>query len=171
MKKTTLIFVFGFFSILNKAYAQKTNFGVKAGINISNLTKTESDSKNLIGFHIGIISEIKFTDKVSLLPELLYSKQGVKTNSLGKLELDYITLPVLLKNNIVGGLSAQIGPQFAFLLEDIEKVSVFDFSTVIGVGYEINSLLFIQARYNLGITKIVNNSKNSVFQLSIVYKF
>ena len=61
------------------------------------------------------------------------------------------------------------------------KVKSFDFSIPMGLSYEINGLVF-DARYNLGLSKIVGgfkyegvkvqpDDKNSVFQLTIGYKF
>ena len=51
--------------------------------------------------------------------------------------------------------------------------SSFDFGLNVGFGYNINSNLFAQARYNYGITTVTENPdiKNSVFQISLGYKF
>jgi opacity protein-like surface antigen len=51
--------------------------------------------------------------------------------------------------------------------------SSFDFGLNLGFGYNINSNLFAQARYNYGITTVAENPdiKNSVFQISLGYKF
>ncbi len=52
------------------------------------------------------------------------------------------------------------------------SVKKFDFSVPVGVSYEFNNLV-LEARYNVGLTEVIADSKakNSVFQLSLGYKF
>ena len=51
-------------------------------------------------------------------------------------------------------------------------VKSFDFSIPVGLSYEYNNVV-LDARYNWGLTKIADNSdsKNSVFQITLGYKF
>ncbi len=51
-------------------------------------------------------------------------------------------------------------------------IKSFDFAISIGLSYEWNNIVF-DARYNLGVTKMVDNddTKNSVFQFTVGYKF
>ncbi|WP_456314955.1 outer membrane beta-barrel protein [Pseudomonas shirazensis] len=57
--------------------AQETRFGVKGGLNLSNIVGGDVDgTKSLVGFHVGGLAEIKITDKFAIQPELLYSAQG-----------------------------------------------------------------------------------------------
>ena len=48
----------------------------------------------------------------------------------------------------------------------------FDFSIPVGLSYEYNNVV-LDARYNIGMTKTYDfiNSKNSVFQITLGYKF
>ncbi len=52
------------------------------------------------------------------------------------------------------------------------KAKKFDLSIPVGLSYEISNVV-LDARYNWGLTKIVSNSdsKNSVFQITLGYKF
>ena len=54
-----------------------------------------------------------------------------------------------------------------------EKANTFDFAIAIGLGYEFDFGMTIDARYNWGLTKIYedDNAKNSVFMISLGYKF
>lgn len=116
------------------AYAQSVKFGVKAGLNVSTFTGDDSDeAESLTGFHVGGVAEIKFTDKFSLQPELLYSTQGAKASVSGieggvaynadiKAKVSYINLPVMAKYYVIPGLSLEAGPQVGFKV-DAENVT------------------------------------------------
>ncbi|MCP1995631.1 porin family protein [Flavobacterium sp. HSC-61S13] len=132
---------------------------------------------------------------------------GVTMSGKGdsKLKLSYINIPIMAKYYVLEGLSIQAGPQVGFLVKaemdyvgtttnphfsdqlEIYKASSadvksqlnpIDFGINFGVGYEFMSGMFIDARYNLGLSKvpkesigIENNYKNQVIQISLGYKF
>jgi hypothetical protein len=59
-----------------------------------------------------------------------------------------------------------------------DQYKKFDFSIPIGVSYQFKVPIVIDARYQLGLTRLnketvpgVKNSKNSVFTLTVGYKF
>jgi len=125
------------FAILTFSFAsaQDIKFGVKAGANFSTLTgdAVADDVEMKPGFHAGGLVEIKFTDKLSLQPEVLFSLQGAKTSDrfddgLGNIErteskvnLSYINVPVMLKFYPVKGFFIQAGPQVGFLVSAKSK--------------------------------------------------
>src|SRR5690554_2275250 len=177
---------------------QQVKFGPKAGVNLANLSGMD-DTDMKIGFHVGAVAEIKFNDKFSLQPELLYSAQGTKIDMsmdipmIGKLEfesktnLDYINIPIMAKYYFVEGFSVEVGPQVSFLIKAEEKaksdgesetldikdgLNSIDFGLGFGLAYDLPQGLFINARYNLGLTDIVKDNngdavKNSVIQVEI----
>ena len=184
------------------AFAQDVRVGIKAGANLSTVTSAPVDTKMKLGFHIGGFLEFKFSDVLSLQPELLYSTQGAKYvfirwysdvqfgNVSDSRTIDYINVPVLLKINITEGFSAEIGPQIGFLIGTrwekkrdgvlIESGSIMkicntvDVTALAGLSYAFAENFIVSARYGLGLTKILSeegNSKNSVIQLSVGYKF
>ena len=53
-----------------------------------------------------------------------------------------------------------------------DDLKAFDFSIPVGISYEYQSFV-LDARYNIGLTKVVKdfNCKNSVFQITLGYKF
>ena len=196
MKKITLllvtVFSIGFVNAQNK---EDMSFGVKGGLNISSITNTDKDgvnSKSLIGFHVGFFSEFMISDKFAIQPELLYSAQGVKLEDggdRGDLKLDYINIPVMAKYYVANTFSLEFGPQIGFLVsakaksggvtEDIKnRVKSTDVSLGFGGTYYFAEKFMFGARYNLGLTRIQKDlspgeseSKNSVFQISLGYKF
>ena len=181
---------------------QQVKFGPKAGVNLANLSGMD-DTDMKIGFHVGAVAEIKFNDKFSLQPELLYSAQGTKIDMsmdipmIGKLEfesktnLDYINIPIMAKYYFVEGFSVEVGPQVSFLIKAEEKaksdgesetldikdgLNSIDFGLGFGLAYDLPQGLFINARYNLGLTDIVKDNngdavKNSVIQVGVGFKF
>lgn len=176
----------------------------KVGVNVACLTD-EDDSEARVGFTGGVELGYQVTNKFALTGALVYSQQGAKADYdelTGTMKLDYINIPILANIYVAKGFALKAGIQPAFNVNkkitvggismDIEdayeqgtgqrvKIKSFDFSIPIGLSYEINGLIF-DARYNLGISKIVDgfkyegvkvqpDDKNSVFQLTIGYKF
>jgi hypothetical protein len=166
------------------------HFGLKAGMNVSNLTNADFEdakAKGLFGFNGGVY--LNYTSgNFGIQPEILVSTQGAKLDSVSgkstQWRLTYINVPVLAQFRSNMGLYAEIGPQVGFKIsEDIggqtidNFVNNLDFSAAIGVGFRGKSGFGIGARYNVGISKIGNvpenvsdvnpDFKNGVFQASL----
>lgn len=196
MKKIILtvvmVFTLGFVNAQEKA---DMAFGVKGGLNISTITNADVDgvnSKSLVGFHVGFFGEFMISNKFAIQPEVLYSAQGTELEFegiSGDLKLDYITIPVMAKYYVADAFSLELGPQIGFLVsakaksdgesEDVkDELKSTDVSLNFGLGYDITQNFMIGARYSLGLTRLQDElipgedeSKNSVFQISVGYKF
>lgn len=170
--------------------------GIKAGPNFASLNTDASageNYKNRTGFHGGAFALIKLS-KIGIQPELIFSQQG-STVTVDKKDLDanysYINIPVMLKVYLVAGLNLQVGPQFGFVSsakqefvndlgnvtkEDIkDDMKKSDISAGLGAGWDLPFGLTVDARYNLGLSKLYDHSeapdaKNQVFQFSLGYK-
>lgn len=185
MKKLLLtaaaVFAFGFTN------AQETKFGVKAGLNMADLSGDDTDGiDSKIAFHVGGFAEIKLTDKFAVQPELLYSAQGGKADG-GKYNFDYINLPIMAKFYITDQFSVEAGPQVGFLVsakvkpdsgdtQDVkDQLKSTDFGVNVGLGYNLTENFTAGLRYNLGLSQVVDadgaDVKNNVFSLSVGYKF
>ena len=165
--------------------------GLKAGVNISNLSNSSGyDMGSKVGFHGGLLAHIHLVPSLALQPEVMYSSQGAKyTTSDGNehtLSLNYVNIPLQLQYMFNNGFRIQTGPQVGFLAQVKDKVKETetgfftsqDFKTVdlswsAGLGYLSYSGLGIDARYNFGISDINNAGnnvlKNNVFQLGVFY--
>jgi predicted porin len=167
----------------------------KVGVNIASLTKSDGADPR-IGLAAGVEGEYQATDIFSLSAGVIYSQQGNKYdesygNSNVKFtnKLDYINIPIMANVYVVKGLAVKLGVQPAFNVNskfstvanvagtETKKsvdtdVKSFDFSIPVGLSYEYNNVV-LDARYNWGLTKIADNSdsKNSVFQITLGYKF
>ena len=114
-----------------------------------------------------------------------------------KLNLLYLNIPVMAKFYATEKFSIEAGPQIGFLLsakskfdETEDGITVsgdtdvkdsfesIDFGVNFGAGYDFTENLNVGLRYNLGLSNIAKTEdgddteiKNSVFSLSVGYKF
>lgn len=162
--------------------------GFKGGLNVSNFISSDIDDQSFrTSFHIGFVSEIMVSDKVSFQPELLYSGQG-NVSPETKQKYSYINVPLMLRYYFMENLSVDAGPQLGFLVDafsrgnngnaDIEDQNVFDIALGVGATYELKNNIFFQGRYNLGLLNVNGGDssdtfkyQNSVIQLSVGYYF
>lgn len=160
----------------------------KIGMNVASLTKCDGCDPR-IGLAAGVEAEYQATDIFSVSAGLIYSMQGNKAKAEGVTQttkLDYINIPILANVYVTKGLAVKLGVQPAFNVSDKVKLSgggasleaedvgaeSFDFSIPVGLSYEFNNVV-LDARYNFGVTNIADggDSKNSVFQFTLGYKF
>lgn len=165
--------------------AQELKFGAKAGVNLATLSDDSPiDISGRTGFHLGFITEIRFSEKFSFQPEVLYSSQGAKTElsvtGLGSSEedikLDYVNIPLIAKYYFIPGLALEVGPQVGLLVkaerefkndftgelvsgtEDIEEdTKSMDYGVAAGLSYELPWGVFLSGRYNFGLSKVVED--------------
>lgn len=166
--------------------AGKLTVQPKVGMNIASVTDTD-DASNIIRLVAGAELEYGLTDMLSLSAGALYSMQGAEDSSSNdKVKLNYLNVPILANVYVLPGFAVKLGLQPAFKLSakttyedngvkveaDVDNVKGFDLSVPVGVSYEFSNVV-LDARYNWGLTKIIDDakSKNSVFQITLGYKF
>ena len=180
MKKLLLIALLGLFGLTTQA--QGLDLGVKAGVNFATLSDA-SGLDNRTGFVAGAFVGVKFSDKVGVQADLLYSQQGAELD-LGEFDLDYVNIPVVIKYFVAGGLNLQLGPQFGFIVNDdtrtvignvIQNIEVndFDVAGVVGLGYDFPMGIRVDGRYQFGLSDVpdIGSGKNSVVTLALGYSF
>lgn len=146
--------------------AQDIDFGIKVGANFSAFSDA-ADFDNKTGFVGGAFLDVKVNDNYNLQIELLYSQQGTKFN-LGKIKLDYVLVPVVLKIYLIKRLNIQVGPQFGFVVDDnvdkvlrsIDEAQSFDFTGIVGVGLDLPLGVRVDARYNFGINSALKEGRD-----------
>jgi hypothetical protein len=137
--------------------SRNTGFGLKGGFTASHFRgddkKNYSDEGVYNTFHAGVYTQYGFSDKFSIQPELLYSRQGFAgnnglPNSQGQTingayntRLDYLQVPVLLVYNFLDNVSVHVGPQVSLLTKvrenGVERKIANDNNTY---SYAYNSL-------------------------------
>lgn len=106
---------------------KKATFGIKAGLNISNLGSTDGkefdNTKSKTGFHAGVTLDYAFTPKWYLLTGLEYTSKGVKIDLGGKhydqdMRAAYVQLPLCagfkLQVSDAVAILFNFGPYFAY---------------------------------------------------------
>jgi hypothetical protein len=181
----TIFLAFVFISLQGQV-----KFGPKAGVNLSTMTLKSSgisiDPTILVGFHVGLISEISITDNLVLQPGVFYSTKGSKykisylqQSYESSIAPSYIDIPINL-NYYFGAGKTKIaffaGPYVAYGIggkakSDGESADIsfgstedndmkpLDFGINIGAGVNLNGLL-ISAQYGLGLANLVPTSSS-----------
>lgn len=177
-------------------FAQKFQFGLKGGLNVSNFTNTsfkDVDNKAIVGVHAGALLSLLLGEHFAIQPEALISTQGAKLSSDagfddGNYKLTYLTIPVMLQGRFNGGFYLEAGPQFGFKLsESIPGANTTqnfaknaDFGVGAGLGFHGKSGFGVGGRYVLGVSKVGDfdrndfadpNFSNGVIQVSLFYTF
>ena len=161
----------------------------QVGMTLATVTSFD-DAKMKVGLVAGAEVEYQATDMLGIAGGLQYAMQGSAIDGADdNLNLDYLNIPIRAKVYVAPGFSIIAGVQFGFLTRekagdyDIKDYTEsFDFSIPLGASYEISNVV-IDARYNLGLTKLSkekkvgdawvdgSDSKNSVIMLTVGYRF
>ena len=194
MKKVLFVAVLATTTFIAQA---QVKFGVKAGVNISNWGGKDADEldgkKSNTGFNIAGLANIPFSENFSFQPELQFSiSQGIEFREAPlevNYNLNYINVPLMLQFN-KSGFFAEAGPQVGFLVtgkvkttdgtntEEMDvkdELNAIDFGVNLGAGYITNSGFGFGARYNFGMSNIIDQDntevKNRVFSINLIYMF
>lgn len=182
MKKTIILLVA--LSAILPTFGQGTfKFGISGGLNVADISSDKTAS--LIGFHGGILTEVKFPVELGVEGGLLYSMKGAKVegnnNNPFNLQveevdyrLSYLDVPMVVKLYLLKVLSIQGGPQFSYLLSadydgnDVkDNLNSADVSAIVGLGVDVSKFR-ASVRYNFGLTEIADGvGKNNVIQATV----
>jgi opacity protein-like surface antigen len=173
--------------------ASTVTFGVKAGVNSSNIKFSDSadqETKSLVGAVGGLFLGKQINDNVGVQIEGLFSQKGAKDATSGsdaKFRLTYIDVPVLLRFDPTTTNETRFhvftGPQLSFKTKaegtedgqtfDLDsEIESTDFGWVLGAGVE-RSRFSLDVRYALGLKDIATDSekaKNRVFSVMMGVK-
>lgn len=186
----TKILLLALISIISTtAFSQKIHVGFKGGASINKLTGKSFKEEFSFGYHLGGFIEIGLGKKFGIQPEILFSQSNVDTSGtfssvyqfkqLNKVQLKYLSFPILLNIKPAKILTLQVGPQFGILTNKSNTLlqngkQAFksgDFSMLGGVQINIRHLN-IYGRYAVGLSNIndIDNKekwKNQSIQLGI----
>lgn len=210
MKNLYLLLII--FCLSFSAQAQFLNWGIKGGVNYNvngdvyainssdDIVDTFSSNEE-VGYHFGILSEIKLPLFLYIRPELIYTHTESSYDfgdDTGKLKMDKLELPVLLGFRVFKIGRFFFGPNFSYIIdtklsapESIKNVSYDDFTVSGQVGLGLNfGKIGADIRWETGFTDsqanfisdnvIPDNSdvnfgyadtSHSQFILSFYYKF
>ena len=174
--KKSLFLVVGLFLLSFFFTSAQVTSGFKAGVNIADVNglsfdndgsssaeriENQLDGKRT-GYFVGFLVDIPISEKLSFMPEFIFSQQGKNIESF---RLDYLNLPLGLKLNL-SNLYINAGPQIGIKVWDPNKSGIFsnfEASAFGGLGYIFDSNIFIEARYTYGLTDIFQDNNNFTF--------
>ncbi len=186
--KTKLVILAIFSLIGSSAFSQKLHLGVKGGANINKLTGKSFSEQFSFGYHVGGFFSVGYK-KFAIQPELLFNQVNVDTssnfssvyhfNQVDKVQLRYLSVPVLLNYKPIKFITLQAGPQFSILTNKSKTLvengrDAFksgDFSMLCGLQVNI-SHLNIYGRYAVGLSNLndIDNKekwKSQNFQIGV----
>jgi hypothetical protein len=182
------------------ANAQSTRFGVKAGANYTKFSgdgvSAFGDVEYKFGFVGGVAANIGLSESLSIQPELLYSMKGAELKG-GLLDdfnykFNYLDLPIFFRYTLADGKGPflQAGPQVGYLINskvsdgdgnevkvDSDAFQRLELGYAAAIGYQLESGLSIEGRFNGGINSIgkddevYDQARNRVFSIQLGYMF
>jgi hypothetical protein len=182
MKKLMYLLLVSFILFTTSVNAQVTEYGLKGGLNLSNMSIEDASDKTMkAGFHAGTFVKVPFTNALSIQPEFLFSTKGVKhsfSNIVAEGEtnfnLNYIEVPINLVYNLSEDFEFHLGPYVGYLANvnvdantnilnflnidtggniDRDHFRKFDFGLTAGLNFNLQQFVF-GFKYNLGLTPV-----------------
>lgn len=151
--------------------AQSFHLGAKVGANLGKIDGTSFQNGFNLGYQLGAFAEIDFSKTLGIQPELLFSQTNTQVTNSGaqifnvstgdKINLNYLSVPVLLRINANKLVTFVVGPQFSILVNNHETTvqnagNAFksgDFALVGGIQLNLNALR-VYGRYNIGLSDV-----------------
>lgn len=138
--------------------------GAKGGLNISEIKTTDIpyslplETNSILGFHIGLFTQLDFTDKFHLNSDILFTTRGYKLEDFNT-TISYLEIPILLSYSIIEKLEIELGPDMGLKLSEKSDISglsyeSLDFGVATGLRYNLIDKIFLTGRYYHGLTSI-----------------
>ncbi|MEO8110448.1 MAG: porin family protein [Ginsengibacter sp.] len=183
--KTKLIPFAILFFISSSLFAQSFKLGIKGGANLNKISGMSFKDEFTLGYNVGAFTTIGLGNKFAIQPEVLFNQVNndtatsfsdvFKVKHADKIQLKFLSIPVLLNYNLNKFITLQAGPQFGILLNKNDNLlqngnNAFksgDFSLVGGV--QLNLLKFrVYGRFVGGQTDIDNLSSNEAWKTKAI---
>ncbi|MEO7960240.1 MAG: porin family protein, partial [Ginsengibacter sp.] len=175
--KTKLISFAILLFVSSSLFSQSFSIGVKGGANLFKISGKSFKDEFKFGYHVGAFASIG-GGKLAFQPEVLFNQVNLDTasnfsqvypsfNKINNIQLQYLSIPLLLNYKVNRLISLQAGPQFGIFLDqnkdllqngkDAFKSGNF---SLVG-GAQLNLLKFkVYGRFVGGMTDL-NNIGNS----------
>ena len=170
-------------------FAQGFHVGLKGGVNMYKMEGKSFNEEFKHSYNAGLFTEINFSPKVGIQPEILWNQAQTRTSTrfkdmyndgVGELKgvtLNYLSIPLLLNLSPSRFITFQAGPQFGVLINKDQNLlqngkNAFksgDLSMLGGLQLNLGGIK-VGGRYTVGLTNIndIDNQdkwKNQGFQL------
>jgi hypothetical protein len=157
---------------------KSTQYGIIAGLNLTNLYTNDAVSNINAGFNAGGFIRLPVTNSIAIEPELYVSTKGssmtynsLLVNGTANFNLTYLEMPVIAVFNMTKLVNLQVGPYVSYLIDgkvkNVANVTLFNFEQnlnvndynrldagiVVGVGLDVRTVT-MGMRYNLGLINV-----------------
>lgn len=162
-----------FFILLIAAGAEaQIRYGIKGGLNLSDVVinnvnnpDVEAAYKVKAGIHAGVFIAVDGENDFGLAAELLYSNKGV--NALNRVNLHYVTIPVLLRYKLTEKWTAEAGPEIGYLVTANSKYgnlnstwdNKLDLGLDGGLQYKLGKV-DLGLRFNAGFSSVIRTASS-----------
>ncbi len=182
--KTKLFSIIAFLLISSSLFSQSLTFGIKAGANMGKITGHSFKDEYNLGYHAGAFLTIG-GKKLAIQPEVLFNQVNTDTatnfnqitgfKNIGKIQLHYLSIPILINYNVSNILALQFGPQFGILMDQNKSLTqngkdAFksgDFS--LAAGLQLKLLKFrVYGRFIGGVTDVNNLTANDTWKVNMI---
>jgi hypothetical protein len=168
-------------AVVSQPVAAQSNakFGIKGGLNVSNLYIDDVTDENArIGTQIGLYTQLFSSDVFAIQPELLFSTKGSRNQYDGlidqeiKYNLSYIDLPVLAVFKLGESVELHVGGYASYLLNanisydgdivngideiDKDNLKSYDYGLSGGIALNVGAVQ-IGTRYTYGLVEIADS--------------
>jgi hypothetical protein len=175
-----------------KGHTLTIRYAAKAGLN---MTTASSSSKILdfsmgAGFQIGAACNIRWgyrseysrpgTGILACQPEILYSFQSVTLPEGVKLNMNRISIPLMLRAYPISSVYCELGPDFSYLfstspdkviigscVNSVGQCAGFATDIALGAGWESKMGYLVGVRYGLGLNALAKNLPWRTHNLSL----
>lgn len=173
MKPLGLLFFVLFLPLIAEA---QIILGVKGGLNLSDVVLNNLNNPDLepayqikAGIHAGLFAVAEGENDFGLAVELLYSNKGV--NALNRINLHYVTVPILLRYHLNERWIGEAGPEIGYLVTANSKYgnlnntwdNKLDVGLDAGLQYQLGKIYF-GLRFNAGFSSVIRNASSSAGQ-------
>ncbi len=170
--------------ISSSLFSQGLTFGIKAGANLGKISGQSFKDEYNLGYHAGAFATLG-GGKWSLQPEVLFNQVNTDTatnfnqitqlHNVGQIQLQYLSIPVMVNYNLSNLFSIQAGPQFGILIDKSknlvqngkEAFKSGDFS--LAAGLQLKLLKFrVYGRFVGGLTDLNNLENNDTWKVQMI---
>ena len=177
----------------------KIQFGLKGGGNLSWISGEDKYRifSEKVGYHGGIAVRYDLSSKIKVQAETLWNNIGTNSverenkNGKAKVQMDYITVPILAQYHFKPQLYVETGPEISYNINSVfvvkdgktydwkESTKKINFAWSIGAGYYFTPNIAANVRMNLGLmspffdTETTNAEmfRHQNLQLGVLYFF
>ena len=170
-----LICLFSLAAFIGNAKAQFIKIGPKIGANMQKIDGQSFKDGYQLGYYAGVFAELKLGEKWEIQPEVLFNETKfdqsndfrdiyhniLSVDSVRKIKLSQLSIPIMLNYKIANVLALQVGPQFSINMDKNKTLlknagDAFtdgDFAMAAGVKFMLSKFR-ISGRYAIGLTDI-----------------